>query len=72
VTTLDEHGEVVGTPSPLPTSAISGLPATYGGGDLWPVVDGEKMSLLCGGAYFNEPTVHPDLNRLPQPANGYR
>ncbi len=59
VTTLDEDGQVVDTPSRLPRSVMSGLPATFGGGDLWPVIEGEKLSFLAGRALPNEPVVYP-------------
>jgi hypothetical protein len=68
LTNLDENGIVVGTPSPLPTSADSGLPATFGGTDLWTVVQGGGLEVLHGDAYPNKPAVYPDLNGNKQPA----
>jgi hypothetical protein len=67
LTTLDENGEVVGTPTPMPKRPASSTFGIFGGGALWAVVDDGRMSRLEGEALSNEPAIFPDLNGVRQP-----
>jgi hypothetical protein len=69
LTTLDENGEVVGTPTQLPASATSGSPATYGGGALWTLIDDARMSLLKGEGFTRYSSAYPNPDGASQPGN---